>query len=129
MISNQGDEPSPINCDYYDVTSHIPTSNCNHSMFHLNLASLGRHKEELTTVLSCLEFEFDVIAITESKIKSGIEPIYDLSLPGYKYYQTPTESDKGGVIVYVKENIDIKQRKDLEKKCINQWSLSQFSWK
>ena len=98
-------------------------------MFHLNLASLGRHKEELTTVLSCLEFEFDVIAITESKIKSGIEPIYDLSLPGYKYYQTPTESDKGGVIVYVKENIDIKQRKDLEKKCINQWSLSQFSWK
>ena len=93
------DDPSPINCDYYDLTSHIPISNCNHSMFHLNLASLALHKEELSTILSCLDFEFDVIAVTESKIRSGIEPNYDLSLPGYSHFQTPTESEKGGVII------------------------------
>ena len=115
--SHNKDEPSPINCDYYDPSSRIPScNNSKYSMFHLNLASLGRHKDELATALSLLEFQFDIIAITETKIKTGIEPIYDLSLPGYKYYQTPTESDKGGVIIYVKENIDIKRREDLEGK-------------
>ena len=37
--------------DYYDLSTHIPFSNnCKHSMFHLNLASLGLHKEELQGV-------------------------------------------------------------------------------
>ena len=62
-------------------------------MFHLNLASLGLHKDELVTTLSLLDFEFDIIAISETKIKAGIIPIYDLSLPGYLPHQTPTESD------------------------------------
>ena len=114
--NNEKDEPTPINCDYYDITSAIPSSNnCNLSMFHLNLASLGRHKDELVAVLSLLDFQFDVIAVTETKIKTGVDPIFDLSLPGYKHYLTPTDCDKGGVIVYVKENIDIKRRNDLEK--------------
>ena len=39
-----------------------------------------------------------------------------MSLTGYKHYQTPTECDKGGVIIYVKNNIDIKRRADLEKR-------------
>ena len=57
-----------------------------------------------------------MIAITETKIRSGREPIYDLSLTGYNHYQTPTESGKGGVIIYVKNNLDVKRRFDLEKK-------------
>ena len=85
-------------------------------MFHLNLASLGLHKEELVTSLSLLEFEFDMIAVSETKIKVGTDPSYDLSLTGYKHYQTPTECDKGGVIIYVKNNIDVKRRTDLEEK-------------
>ena len=48
-------------------------------MFHLNLASLGCHKEELVTSLSLLDFEFDIIAVTETRIKAGIDPIYDVS--------------------------------------------------
>jgi len=35
-------------------------------MLHLNLASLGLHKEELATLLSLLNFDFDVIAVTET---------------------------------------------------------------
>ena len=117
LSSHNKDEPSPINCDYYDSSSRIPScNNANHSMFHLNLASLGRHKDELVTALSLLDFQFDIIAITETKIKAGIEPNYDQTLPGYKHYQTPTESEKGGVIIYVKGNIDIKRREDLERK-------------
>ena len=115
FTSHNMEDTSPINCDYYDLSSKIPFSNkSKHSMFHLNLASLNLHKEELEVCLAHLDFEFDIIAVTETKIKKSSNPIFDLTLNGYKYYQTPTESAKGGVLIYVKENINIKRRTDLE---------------
>ena len=51
-----------------------------------------------------MDFEFDIIAVTETKIKKFSNPIFDLTVNGYKYYQTPTESTKGGVLIYEKEN-------------------------
>ena len=92
-------------------------------MFHLNIASLGRHKEELITSLSLLNIEFDVIAVTETKIRKGIEPIYDVSLAGYNHFSTPTESAKGGVIMYIKENLGILRRTDLESRMYKQGKL------
>ena len=116
-FSNQNEENSSINCEYYDVTSQIPsTNNSKHTLFHLNIASLGLHKDELVTSLSLLNFEFDMIAVSETKIKAGNEPIYDLSLAGYIHHQTPSESNKGGVIIYAKENVNTIRRYDLEEK-------------
>ena len=116
-FSNQNEDGCSINCDYYDVSAPIPSANnSKHSMFHLNLASLGLHKDELVTSLSLLDFEFDMIAVSETKIKLGTEPIYDLSLAGYRHHQTPSESNKGGVIIYAKENVITRRRYDLERK-------------
>ena len=111
------DEPMAINCDYYDATTRIPNINRpNHSMFHINIASLGLHKEEMVAAISLVDVEFDIIAISETKIIKNKEPIYDITLPGYKEYLTPTESSKGGVLIYVKDNINVKRRTDLESK-------------
>ena len=33
---------------------------------------------------------------------------FDMTLPGYKTFQTPTECAKGGALLYIKENIDCK---------------------
>ena len=44
-----------------------------------------------------------MIAVSETKIKAGTEPIYDLSLAGYQHHHTPTESNNGGVIIYAKD--------------------------
>ncbi len=85
-------------------------------MFHLNIASLGLHKEELVTSLSLLDFDFDVIAVTETKIRKGKKPIFNPELPGYKHYQTPSECDKGGTLIYFKDHFKHKRRKDLEEK-------------
>ena len=116
LDNHNKDESNAINCSYYDFTTPIPNSNKkNNSMFHLNLASLGLHKDELVTALSLLNFEFDVIAVTETKIKAGIAPIFDPSLTGYKHFLTPTECDKGGALLYIKEDINCKRRLDLEK--------------
>ena len=111
------DEPSSVDCKYYDLSSKIPNSSKNnYSMFHINLASLGRHKDELIASLSVLPFDFDIIAISETRIIKDIEPNYDVSIEGYNHHYTPTESTKGGVLIYVKNNIEVKRRFDLEKK-------------
>ena len=114
--SHNKDDSNAINCSYYDFTTPIPNSNMkNNSMFHLNIASLGLHKEELQTALSLINLEFDVIAITETKIKRGTAPIFDTALKGYTLFDTPTDCDKGGALLYIKENIICERRKDLEK--------------
>ena len=117
LDNNNKDETIAINCSYYDFSTPIPNSKKeNNSMFHLNIASLGLHKEELVTALSLLNLDFDVIAVTETKIKAGIEPIYDPTLTGYKLFQTPTECEKGGALLYIKSHLHCRRRDDLESK-------------
>ena len=85
----------------------------NQSVFHINIASLGLHKDEMIAAISLVDVEFDIIAVSETKIIKDQDPIYDISLPGYTPYSTPTESSKGGVLIYVKNNIVVKRRTDL----------------
>ncbi len=113
---NNRNEDSQINCEYYDYSDSIPyTNDKNKALCHMNIASLNLHKDELETALSLLEFQFDVIGITETKFLKGIAPIKDPSLTGYKHYHTPTESSKGGALLYVKDSLVFDRRDDLEK--------------
>ena len=66
-------------------------------------------------MLGMLKFKFDVIAITESKLEHCVEPIIDISIDGYHHpVGTSTEASKGGVLVYIKDNLDFKPRTDLK---------------
>ena len=59
-----------IDCKYVDLNSFRVFEDKNKfSLLHLNIASLSLHKEELENVLTMLNFKFDVIGITETKIK------------------------------------------------------------
>ena len=123
------DESSSINCEYYEADASLPklNSNKNFSLFHLNIASLGLHKEELEDLLSILDLNFDVVGLTETKIKKYILPIYDTSLNGYNTFITPTESGKGGGLFYtLKINIIVNQENILIKNFtkLGNWNLS-----
>ena len=48
-------------------------------IFHLNIASLERHHNDLVSLLSVLDFKFDVIGITESKIRND-KPIKNINI-------------------------------------------------
>ena len=112
---NDGDNSPPINCKYEDLTSFKYTNKTNSfSLFHSNIASLSKYKEELEIIFNILNFKFDIIGITESKIKKGITPDFDIKLKGYKEYSTPTESDKGGAILYIADHLYSIPREDLE---------------
>ena len=114
----------PINCKYEDITSFNHTNNKNEfSLFHLNIASLSKHKEELETILTMLNFKFDIIGISETKIIKNIAPNFDTSMNGYTPYETPTEGDKGGVSLYIANHLKCKPRKDLDSLIYNSYDL------
>ena len=104
-------------CKYYDtdIFSKIKFD-CQSSLsiLHLNIASLQFHFDSLLVLLSTLEFSFDIIAITETKLQSDIPANKDINIPNYHFYSTPTEASKGGTLIYVSDQLISKPRKDLE---------------
>ena len=104
-------------CNYYDVDKFTKTKfkpESNFSLLHLNIASLQFHVDDLKILLQLLDFPFDIIAISETKIQKGIDPLKDINLPNYQYLHTPTESTKGGTLIYISNKLIFKPRPDLE---------------
>ena len=83
------------------------------SLFHQNISSLQFHFEELQALLSELKLKFDIIGITESRIRKNIHPVSDISLKDYNIEHTPTESSCGGALLYIKNNLNYQLRSDL----------------
>ena len=72
------------------------------SIFHLNIASLSAHIDDLRNLLDLLGHPFHVLGISETKIKENVEPLVDISLDGYEFIQIPTKSSFGGVGIYIR---------------------------
>ena len=75
------DDTSTINCNYFDVDEFSEAkfnSNQSFSIFHINIHSIQLHFEELKLMLELLNFKFDILAITETKILQGVDPIIDI---------------------------------------------------
>ena len=86
-----------IPCNYYSSVEFIKAgfqSSKNVAILHLNIHSIQLHIEELRIILGTLDYMFDSIAISESKLKN--DPKVDISLKGYHPpYCTNTEAEKG----------------------------------
>ena len=112
--SNEFDQP--ISCSYYTCDDFVKAkleASKNFSILHLNIHSIQRHIEELRIILHALDYQFDIIAISESKLKN--EPQIDISLAGFHPpYCKYTEAEKGGTILYISKTLNFKPRKDLE---------------
>lgn len=104
-------------CSYYETENFLNAkfdNNSNFSILHLNIASLQFHFEELKILLELLDYEFDCIAITETKLQKHLNPISSINIPNYHYFHTPTEACKGGSLIYISNKLISKPRKDLE---------------
>ena len=105
------------NCKYYGTEDFINAKFNNKetfSIFHLNIHSIELHIDELRIILKTLNFPFDFICITESKIIKDTDPKTDLSISDYQFpLNKGTESTKGGVMIYPKSGIEFKPRPDL----------------
>ena len=104
-------------CQYYETEDFVRAkfdNISNFSVFHLNIASLQFHFEELKIILNMLDFEFDCIMITETKIQKNMNPKISIDIPNYHLFHTPTEASKGGSLIYISNKLISKPRKDLE---------------
>ena len=78
-------------------------------MFHINIASLSLHIDDLRTLLHVLDHQFDVIAVSETKIKEDSNPITNIDIDGYNFVHTPTKTDFGGVGLFIKKILLLSQ--------------------
>ena len=86
----------------------------NLNFLHLNISSLPYHFPELRTLLATSEIEFDIIGITESRLKSNKNHLTNITLPNYNMEHCPTDGVNGGALLYIKEDIIYKKRNDLK---------------
>ena len=70
------DAENEINCSYLDVEElNLKTAsklNKSFSVFHLNISSLPYHFDELEELLKQINIKFDIVGITESKLKKTV---------------------------------------------------------
>ena len=75
------------NCKYYSIDDFSRSkfnAQKSFSILHLNIHSIQLHIEDFRIILQLLEFKFDIIAISESKLQIGLDPKVDISLTGYQ---------------------------------------------
>ena len=109
------DDTSGINCKYYDLNEfNYKPKGKTFSLIHTNIGSLAKHKEELETILDMLDYKFDVIGISETKLNKNKKPKFNIEIKGYHCYHTDTEAEKGGSLLYISDTLKCKKRPDLE---------------
>ena len=71
------------------------------------------HYEELYTLLTN-NLKFDILYISETRLKLSKTSLTSISLPGYNIEYTTTELSNGSILIYIKNDIKDKLRKDLQ---------------
>ena len=106
-----------VNSKYYNINKFNKIRFDEKSKFglmHVNIASLNLHIDDLRSVLSRLKLDFDVIGITEHKIKRGCTPSNNINITGYDEFKfEPTDTTHGGAGFYIKSGLNYKVRHDL----------------
>ena len=92
-----------INSKYYTPTEFLSANfdKDNFSVFHVNVVSLQKNIDDLKTLLCALGHEFDIIAVTETKIQEHKSISLNIDIDGYNFENTPTGTLCGGAGIYI----------------------------
>ena len=105
------------NCKYYDIdeiqTLKKLNNKCTLSLFRINSCSLSRNIEDLEYLLKSTSINFDVIAISETRVVKGKTSFNCSNLMNYSHEFCPTESSAGGMLLYISNHLSCKPQNDL----------------
>ena len=108
---------STVNSKYYNIkelNSLKPDKLSSFGLLHVNIASLDAHIDDLRTVLSRSKFNFDIIGISEHKIKKDSHASNNIQIIGYNEFEfEPTGTTHGGTGFYIKQGLNYKIRDEL----------------
>ena len=94
---------------YYNIDElhklKIPNKEKSLSVFHINSCS---------NLLQSTNINFNVIAITETRIPKNVSITQNIALNNYSFERTPTESSAGGKLIYIANCLSYKIRSDLK---------------
>ena len=80
-----------IDCKYYDINKFkrlkLHENNEKFSLLHMNISSLPYHFDNFQQLLLNLKIDFDIIGITESRIKNKKAPASSIDLIKYNTEQ------------------------------------------
>ena len=114
----RSDPENVIQSKYYDIDElqklKIPNKENSLFLFHINSCSLNKHFEELQNLLQSTNINFDVIAITDTRIPKNNSVTQNFVLNNYSFEHTPTESSAGGTLLYITNRLSHKIRNDLK---------------
>ena len=115
---NRSDPENVIQSKYYDIDElqklKIPNKENSLSLFHINSCSLNKNFEEIQNLLKSTNINFDVIAITETRIPKNISVTQNIVLNNYSFEYTFTESSAGRTLLYIANHLSYKIRNDLK---------------
>ena len=81
---------------YYDIDEmhniEISHKNKSLSLYHVNACSLNKNFDDFQHLLNCTQKNFDIIAISETRITINISLLNNLNLNNYSFEFTPTET-------------------------------------
>ena len=80
----------------------------------MNISSLTYNIDQLHTLLSEININFDLIGITKSRLKKDTTRTTNIDIKGYTFEHTPTETSCGGSLLYIKDTLKYICRKDLQ---------------
>ena len=84
------------------------------SLFHLNTCSLSKNIDDFEYLIQSTKTNFDIIAVSESRITKNKLPPIDISIPNYSYEFCPREANAGGTLIYIRNHLSNKTRNDLK---------------
>ena len=114
MPFDDNDHHSFINSKYYNINELNALNNKGNyfEILHLNIASLNKHIDNLSDVLSMMKFNFPIIGLCDNKIKWN-SFINNISLPCYTFCYDETKSTDGGTGFYINDKFSYVKQNDL----------------
>ena len=108
--------PSNIDSSYHTIQelSTSETSPIDLSFLHMNIRSLSCHFDELLSLLANLKIGFDVVAVSETWDSFERPLTINVTIPGYTFLSSKSQSQNGGVGLYIKTSLDPVPRPDLD---------------
>ena len=76
------------------------------SIFHNNIVSINRNLQNVELLLDELDFHFDVIGISETKITNSNEYNAHPNIPGYVFEHVSTPLASGGGSLFVDKSLN-----------------------
>ena len=91
----------------------IPHKNKLLSLFHINACSLNKTFDDFQHLLNCTKRNFDIIAISETRIPKQVSLSNNLNLNNYSFQYTPTETSAGSTLLNIANQQLYKCHNDL----------------